>query len=354
VNVVRAWFNRRFSDPQVVTLTVLLLIGFAIIIFFGHMLAPVLASLVIAYLLEGLVGVLTRRGLPRLLAVLGVYCGFMACLVFVLIGLLPLLSRQLSQLAQQLPGMIVQGQTLLMQLPARYPSLITAQQIADIIASLRNELGQFGQKLLSYSLSSLLNVITILVYLVLMPLLVFFFLKDKQRIIAWFVGLLPRERYLTIKVWRDVHQQIANYVRGKFVEVLIVWAVSFATFALMGLHFAMLLSVLMGLSVIVPYIGAVVVTVPVALIAYFQWGWGSELAYLMLAYAIIHALDGNLLVPLLFSEVVNLHPIAIIVAVLVFGGLWGFWGVFFAIPLATLVQAVLKAWPEAAPEIPVS
>ena len=352
--MVRAWFSRRFSDPQVVTLAVLLLIGFAIIIFFGHMLAPVLASLVIAYLLEGLVGVLTRRGLPRLLAVLGVYCGFMAYLVFVLVGLLPLLSRQLSQLAQQLPGMIVQGQTLLMQLPARYPSLITAQQIADIIASLRNELGQFGQKLLSYSLSSLLNVITILVYLVLMPLLVFFFLKDKQRIIAWFVGLLPRERYLTIQVWRDVHQQIANYVRGKFVEVLIVWAVSFATFALMGLHFAMLLSVLMGLSVIVPYIGAVVVTVPVALIAYFQWGWGPELAYLMLAYAIIHALDGNLLVPLLFSEVVNLHPIAIIVAVLVFGGLWGFWGVFFAIPLATLVQAVLKAWPEAAPEIPVS
>ena len=350
--MVRAWFSRRFSDPQVVTLAVLLLIGFAIIIFFGHMLAPVLASLVIAYLLEGLVGVLSRRGLPRLLAVLGVYCGFMACLVFVLVGLLPLLSRQLSQLAQQLPGMIVQGQTLLMQLPARYPSLITVQQIADIIASLRNELGQFGQKLLSYSLSSLLNVITILVYLVLMPLLVFFFLKDKQRIIAWFIGLLPRERYLTIQVWRDVHQQIANYVRGKFVEVLIVWAVSFVTFALMGLHFAMLLSVLMGLSVIVPYIGAVVVTVPVALIAYFQWGWGPELAYLMLAYAIIHALDANLLVPLLFSEVVNLHPIAIIVAVLVFGGLWGFWGVFFAIPLATLVQAVLKAWPETSPEYP--
>jgi putative permease len=63
------------------------------------------------------------------------------------------------------------------------------------------------------------------------------------------------------------------------------------------------------------------------------------------AYLVIQALDGNVLVPLLFSEVVNLHPIAIIVAILVFGGLWGFWGVFFAIPLATLVQAVLKAWP---------
>jgi putative permease len=68
----------------------------------------------------------------------------------------------------------------------------------------------------------------------------------------------------------------------------------------------------------------------------------------MAIYGLIQFLDGNLLVPLLFSEVVNLHPVAIIVAVVFFGSLWGVWGVFFAIPLATLVQAILKAWPAAA------
>jgi len=82
------------------------------------------------------------------------------------------------------------------------------------------------------------------------------------------------------------------------------------------------------------------------MIAYFQWGWTASFGYVLIAYGIIQALDGNVLVPLLFSEVVNLHPVAIIVAVLVFGGVWGFWGIFFAIPLATLVQAVLKAWPK--------
>jgi len=124
--------------------------------------------------------------------------------------------------------------------------------------------------------------------------------------------------------------------------------VSFVTFALMGLNYAMLLGALVGFSVVVPYIGAVVVTVPVALIAFFQWGWGSEFIYLMVAYAVIQALDGNVLVPLLFSEAVNLHPVAIIVAILFFGGLWGFWGVFFAIPLAALVKAVIDAWPRKA------
>lgn len=88
------------------------------------------------------------------------------------------------------------------------------------------------------------------------------------------------------------------------------------------------------------------------MIAFFQWGWGDQFIYLMVAHAIIQALDGNVLVPLLFSEAVNLHPVAIICAVLLFGGLWGFWGVFFAIPLATLVKAVLDAWPKDLPETP--
>jgi putative permease len=142
-----------------------------------------------------------------------------------------------------------------------------------------------------------------------------------------------------------VNAQIANYVRGKVWEILIVGAVSYITFSLMGLQYALLLPTLVGLSVIIPYIGAAVVTIPIALVAYFQWGWSAQFAYVMIAYGVIQALDGNVLVPLLFSEVVDLHPIAIIVAVLVFGGIWGLWGLFFAIPLATLVQAVLKAWP---------
>ena len=78
-----------------------------------------------------------------------------------------------------------------------------------------------------------------------------------------------------------------------------------------------------------------------------------DMAWVMGAYLVIQALDGNVLVPLLFSEAVDPHPIAIIVAVLVFGGVWGVWGIFFAIPLATLVKAVYNVWPrEGAPAEP--
>jgi putative permease len=352
MRLITDWFKRTFSDPQVVFLTLVLVGGLAVILTMGHMLAPVLASAVIAYLLEGVVAIAERRNLPRLFAVIVVFVLFVVFVTLVLFGLMPLLSRQVTELVGQLPVMIAEGQKVLMALPERYPEVISVEQAQQMIDAIRREIGGFGQQAVSLSLASVVGVITILVYLILMPLLVFFFLKDKEVIVGWFSQFLPRDRMFANRVWRDVDRQIANYVRGKFWEIVIVGGVSFATFRFFGLEYAVLLAVVVGLSVIIPYIGATVVTFPVLLVAWFQWGWGSEFIWLTVAYLVIQALDGNVLVPLLFSEVVNLHPVAIIVAILVFGGLWGFWGVFFAIPLATLVNAVVRSWPSRGDEEP--
>ena len=346
MKIISDWFQRFFDDPQTVILTVVLVLGASVILIMGQDLAPVLASLVIAYLLEGVVQLLQRRlRLPRLLATVVVFVLFIAFVLFLLLGLLPLTSRQLTQLVQQLPTMIVKGQQLLLSLPALYPEFITEAQVLEVINTIRAEIAGLGQQVLSWSLAAGMGFITIIIYLVLVPLLVFFFLKDKELILDWIHGFLPHDHTLAQQVWREVDQQMGNYVRGKFLEILVVWVATYLAFVYMNLQFAMLLALMVGLSVIVPYIGAVVVTVPVVLVAFFQWGWSSEFLWLLGVYLIIQGLDGNVLVPLLFSEVVDLHPIAIITAVLVFGGLWGFWGVFFAIPLATVVQSILKAWP---------
>lgn len=345
MQVITDWFRRYFSDPQVVFLAVALLVGFAVVLSMGYMLAPALASIVIAYLLEGLVAFLQRRGLPRFPAVLLVYMAFMVFLITILFGVIPVVSRQVTDLVQQLPSMITAGLTSLAELPQRYPEVVSNLQIQEVIATIRSEIASFGQRVLSWSLASVVGVITLLVYLILVPLLVFFFLKDKELIIAWFMSYLPQHRRIAGNVWLDVDRQISNYVRGKFWEILIVWAATYVGFQVFGLNYAMLLALLVGVSVIIPYIGFTVVTIPVLLVGWFQWGWSSEFAWMASVYFVTQAMDGNVLVPLLFSEVVNLHPVAIIVAILVFGGLWGFWGIFFAIPLATLVQAILIAWP---------
>ena len=345
IELLKAWYHRNFSDPQAVILSLLLVVGFVVVIFFGDMLAPLLASVVIAYLLEGSVAKLQSYGIARLWAVIAVFTLFMMMMVFTTLGLLPLLTQQVSELVREVPNMVSQGQHNLLSLHESYPTYFSEEQVRELMSGVRSDLTALGQSVLSKSIASIPALIAVLVYLILVPIMVFFFLKDKQSIIAWFTSYLPEQRRLASEVWLEMDHQIGNYIRGKILEIIIVGVVTYIAFAWMGLNYAPLLAALVGLSVLVPYIGAAVVTLPVAVIAYFQWGLSAEFGYLILVYGIIQALDGNVLVPILFSEAVNLHPVAIIVSVLVFGGLWGFWGVFFAIPLATLVKAVLNAWP---------
>ncbi len=348
MKAITEWFKFQFNNPQVVYLTVFLLGLFAVLVFMGHMLAPLLAAVVIAYLLEGLVAVLERWGIGRLLAVLCVYLAFLFFVTLIMFGLMPLLSQQTTQFVQQIPTMLNAGQELLLKLPQSYPEIISAEQIADVMKMIRSEVTMLGQQVVSVSLASVLGLIALMIYLILVPILIFFLMKDKDRLVAWLGHFAPRDHQLVTQVWSEVDGQIGNYVRGKFWEIVIVWLACVVAFSLLGLQYSMLLAVLVGLSVLIPFVGAAVVTIPVVLVAWFQWGFTSEFFVLVSVYLVIQALDGNLVVPMLFSEVNNLHPVAIIAAVLIFGGLWGVLGVFFAIPLATLVHAVLNAWPRQA------
>jgi len=344
IEQLRQWYRQYFSDPQIIILFTLLIIGFLLIVTVGDMLAPVFAAIIIAYLLEGLIVILVRLGVSRKIALLAVFLLFMIGLLAILIVLLPLLSKQIAEMLQELPALIANGQKELMRMPEQYPELVSQSQITEIIEFLKTEITRLGQFALSLSIASVRSIITIVVYLVLVPLLIFFFLKDKMKILQWFQTILPANRRLAAEVWQEVNLQIGNYVRGKIWEIIIVWGVSYTVFTWLGLKFAVLISLAVGLSVLAPYIGATVMFFPVALVGFFQWGFTSPLLWLIIAYLILQALDGNLLAPLLLSEVVDLHPVAIIVALLIFGGFWGVWGLFFAIPLATLVHAVLKTW----------
>jgi putative permease len=345
METVLVWLRRQLANPQVVALTLIVLLLGVSIWLFGQILAPALGSLVIAYLLDTLATRLRDRGLPHLLAVLLVFTLFLAILWVCFFWLAPLLTRQMAQLFQQVPFMVAEVQKALLKLPQEYPNFISEQQIKEMFSGFSSELIRFGQRIVTFSVASLMTVITLLVYLVLVPILVFFLLKDKDMLTTWIAGFLPRDRRLSQEVWLEVDRQIGNYVRGKFVEILIVGIVSWIAFRLLGLQYAVLLAAVTGVSVLIPYVGATVVALPVALVAYFQFGLAAQFYWVMLAYGVIQFLDGNVLVPLLFSEAVNLHPVAIIVAILFFGGLWGFWGIFFAIPLATVIQAILRAWP---------
>ncbi|MCG8669456.1 MAG: AI-2E family transporter [Pseudomonadales bacterium] len=344
--LVSEWYKQYFSDEEAVILILLLVVGFTIILTMGKFLAPVLTSIVLAYLLQGVINVLQGKGVPNMAAIGIAYTLFLGLLGGFMFGLVPLTVSQADRfLEEQLPIMIVEGNKMLKVLPQTYPDLVSQERVDEISLLLSSTMSDAVETIVSFSVTSLPLIIGLLIFVVLVPLLVFFFLKDKDEMTQWALSFLPDERPFIDTVISEMNVQISNYVRGKAIEILIVGGVTYIALMIMGVQYAALLGLLVGLSVVIPYIGATIVTIPVALVAYFQFGWGSEFAWVMIVYALIQAIDGNVLVPLLFSEAVNLHPVAIITAVLVFGGLWGVWGVFFAIPLATLVKAMMSSWP---------
>jgi len=344
--VVRRWVDRYFSDEEALLLLLLITAVLLVIVTLGQVLAPFLTAVVLAYLLQGGMNYCKKRGLGHLGATVVVFLLFIGVFLALLFIIMPAIWQQTSQFFYELPKMASKGQALLMLLPEKYPDLISNDQVHQWTKQIGDELARMGQLAVSFSISGITGVMAVLIYCVLVPILVFFLLKDSDQIVRWCTSFLPRKRSMLNRVWAEMDEQIANYIRGKALEIVIVGGVTYIAFIIMGVNYAALLAIGVGLSVLIPYIGAAVITIPIAMVGYVQWGWSNDFVWLMVVYGIIQALDGNVLVPLLFSEVVSLHPVAIIVAVLVFGGLWGFWGVFFAIPLATLFKAVLQAWPD--------
>ena len=354
VDVLGGWVNRYFSRPDAIFLISVLLATALVLYTLAGALAPVLTGLVLAFLLQGLVGRLEKLGSPRLLAIgvaMIVLIGTVAAAVLLVVPLLWQQAADLLALAPTLVGMLRDG---LSSLAEAFPEFITEEQILGVVNESSKELGNLSGVLLESAFSQVFSLFGLLIYLVLVPISVFFLLKDKELLMAHLASLLPKDRPLLDAVGSEMNAQLGNYVRGKAVEILLVGTVTFITFLFFGLNYAALLGVLVGISVLIPFIGAAIVTMPVFMIAVLQFGWSLDLAWVMLAYAIIQFLDGNVLVPLLFSEAVDLHPITIIIAILAFGGLWGLWGVFFAIPLATFIKAIYAAWPRAPRDAEVS
>ncbi len=336
------WLQQRMADTQLVMLLASLLAIFALLSLFGHVLAPLLVAIALAYVLDGVVELLDRLRFPHWLSVVLVVSGFGLIIALALLTLLPLLTAQVGRLVGNAPQYLQHLREMILQMHASYASWLNPDYVQQVAGSAVSKLQEWGAALLSFSLSSIPGLITLLVYAVLVPVLVFFLLKDKQAIIGWSQNFLPHERTLLRRVWGEVDVQIGNYIRGKFWESVVVGFAMWLAYWLMGHEYALLLGTLTGISVWVPFVGAAVVTIPVVLLSFVQWGWSDMALYGLLAYSIIQIIDANVIVPWLFSEMVNLHPIAIIVAVLVFGNLWGVMGVFIAIPMAALVQSVLR------------
>ena len=247
LEIFEKWYKRYLFEEESVLLLVLLFLSVLLLMTIGDVLAPVLASIVLAYLMEGLANRIERLGLPEWAAVLIAYLVFIGAFFGIILVLMPLVWRQTISLAGEMPRMLEQGRQSLVSLTQEYPELFSGEQLDQLVAAAQAEIAGMGQSVVAFSLASLPNLYNLLMYMVLIPLLVFFFLKDRQQIINWLTRFLPSERPLLRQIWGEMNIQFSNYARGKALEIIIVGAVSYFCFAWLGLRYAALLGLLVGL-----------------------------------------------------------------------------------------------------------
>ena len=339
-------FRKIFSSEETLVFALLLSGAFLTLFFFGNILTPFLVSIIFAYLLVGMQKRLEEYGLNSTLALILTYSFFLLLGVALMVWLVPLVYQQLQSLILEVPKWVNSFMIFVQNIPEKYPDLISSDQITTFLQSLSGQITAISEDFLKASIAGIQNTVTIAINLVLLPILVFFFLFDRESIISGFLSILPNKRAMLQNVWIEMDDQLSNYARGKAIEIIIVGLVAAVIFMYFDLQYVALLSVLVGFSVLIPFLGAFIVTLPVAVLGLLQFGLTFDFWLLMGLYVILQMLDGYLLVPILFSDAVKLHPVIIMLAVFIFGGMFGFWGIFFAIPIATLIKAIWNSWPE--------
>ena len=343
---VRSYLERVFYNEEAV-FVVIALVGIALLLaLFGSVLLPITISAVIAYIMLGVKDRMELFGLKGSVSFILSYAIYLLATLLLGLLLLPRIATELVRLATDVPNFVryVQQQLLegeaasyISALPATFKDsmsenlLLSANEAASAVAGYSTTLAQYA--------------ITFSLYYVLVPIMVFFFMRDGKTIAGYLVGLLPGKKDLAGDIWRDMDMRLANYVRGKAVEIIIVTLIAWALMFAFDMRFSLLLALATGLSVIVPVVGAFVVTIPVVAFALLDFGFTTSSFLFIGLFLVLQFIDGYVIVPLIFSEAMKIHALVVIVSVLFFGGIWGFWGAFFAIPLATLVKVVFDSWP---------
>ena len=336
--------DKYFHTEDQISLSILLVFIGIIVIFFGSILTPLFISALVAYLLNSVVTAAERWGFSRPIG-LTISITLFFALYLSLFLIFPLLSRQIIGLVNELPRIVENLEDILVNFFNDYPEFFTSEQIENLSVTVTSSLPNILEQTLLQLNAGFSAAMSALIYLVLIPFLVFFFLKDKKQMLEYVAYFLPSDKSSASKIWIELDSQLFKYLRGKGLELIIVGIVTTTAFSILGANYSLLLGILVGLSVLIPLFGAIFVTIPVAIVGYFQWGLDMNYLIFLATYLIIQALDGNVLFPLLIGREVNLHPVLIVLAILIFGGIWGFWGVLLAVPLATAIRAVIKSWP---------
>ena len=309
-------------------------------------LAPFLAGAILAYILNPLVGRITGKYLGRTAAVIAVLLLVLALLVGLAFVVVPLLAKELRLATERLPMFFLwMNQKLApwlqhwLGIPIQFDVETMRQMVAEALQS--------NQSLVTRALGSLkiggLALLGFAVNALLVPVVLFYLLRDWQLILERLDALVPRRLHAKARaILAEIDAVLAEFLRGQLLVMVVMSLYYFGALWLARLEFALPIGIITGLLVFIPYVGAVTGFVLGTMAATMQFGSVAGLAWVWLAFAIGQVLEGMVVTPLLVGERIGLHPVAVIFALLAFGQLFGFFGVLLALPASAALLVALR------------
>ncbi len=327
-------------------LSLVLVVG-GLLYLLAPMLTPFLIAALLAYLGDPLADRMQAHGFTRTFAVITVFLAIIVVLVLVLLILIPLLTQQVSAFIRQVPVYLEWLQTV--AVPWINNRLGTAFDIADVdqlrtqVTEHRDSLGTLAVGLLEQVSRSSLIVIQWVANVLLIPVLVFYLLRDWDIMIARVHELLPRRVEPVVSMLaRESDEMLGSFLRGQFTVMMALGIMYSVGLSIVGLEFALLIGMLAGLVSFVPYLGLLFGGAAACVAALFQFQDLSHLIPVILVFTIGQLIEGMVLTPLLVGDKIGMHPVAVIFALLVGGHLFGFFGVLLALPVAAVVMVMLR------------
>jgi predicted PurR-regulated permease PerM len=314
----------------------------AAIYLLSPILTPFLLAAILAYICNPLVSRMTRRRVPRTLAVILVLLLLATAFIVLLLVLLPLLIRQVRAIADQAPVYVDWLRTAVApRLEQFFGVQLETVMVRDWVASHMAEIRDFALKLLPSLKSGGLAVVGFLVSLVLVPVVLFYFLRDWDALIDGIDRMVPRRWHAQVTTLAaEIDAVLGQFLRGQLLVML--GMALFYTIGLWfaGLDYALSVGMLAGLVTFVPYLGVIFGVVLATLTGLLQFQELMPLIWVWAVFVAANLVEGYVLVPWLVGDRIGLHPVAVIFALLAFGSLFGFFGVLLALP----VSAALLVW----------
>jgi predicted PurR-regulated permease PerM len=322
--------NAQFLLPAVILLALLYFIVQA-----KGSIFPFVLSGALAYILNPLINYFEVRGIKRSYAVVGFYLIVGAVLAIGVWLLFFFLSNDIQSLQNEWPTYAERLQSYVTKLDARmvknYPFLAKV--------GLEQKLGHLLELIPQF----ILSLLPLLSYLFIIPFITFFMLIGGAGLIDYLIDHLPsRHAELILHIASRIDGSLGNYLRGIMTEAFVIFLIAFTGLMLFDLNYAAAIAVFIGISSLVPYLGAVVGAVLSSIVAYLQFGTLLPILKILLFFAGIRFFDDWFLQPYIMKKAVELNPAVILLALMAGGEIGGIWGIVFAIPVTCIIKEILQ------------